>query len=968
MFCTKLIFKWHYPILILWLYYTCTLTLVCYAQHPNLKQFNIEEGLSGTSAYDIKQDSKGYLWIATNGGISRFDGKNFKNYTTENGLQESAIYKLFIDKNDRVWFWNLKPKISYIENDSIITIHTIPSNNTYSMFDVKSPPTNTILDPSLPFKYLKSDSSIIFNTTRNFNYYTYHKGRSFVSHNNLLYVYSNNPYKPDTTFNFNFDVSTRVVQNNLGILCHSLAPKDLYLINDSLQVKKLSFAHIAPKSDNLLSHTTSQDDIIWINDNEKVYLCEWKEDAFYPIRSLIFEVKINAISEDHEGNTWFSTEGNGIYCLAKGAWAFQNYSKQDGLNDNHLFSINADTQNNIWLGLGNGKVQQINNLGQLSTLNIKQTREIIKIVPLRNKHMLFLSNNGISIINKKHQLVQKKDLLTCKTAYQNNDGFIWIGGISSASKYAPNNFDTPIEISPKYGRTYALLEHQDTLFLGTEKGLFYYHTKNKTSGNYKPNYPPLNVMVRDIIITKDQTKWIATVGNGVIALKNDTMYQLNKASHQLSHNSCRQLFYDEPSNAIWVSTLKGINKITNLQQVPQVAINTYTQHDGLVFDEATGIYVDKTNKVWISTKDGLSQLNEKETIKDTVAPLVYLTKFKVWEKDTLLQKKYDLAYYNNRITFNFNGVSFKTPISYKYRLQHWDEEWHNSDNNTARYTNLPPGKYIFEVKAINAYAIESAQTDQIHLHISLPFWKKWWFIIGSLCTLGLAIFMAINYQTKRIKQQYELKQLGLQGLKAQMNTHFLFNSLNAIQHFILKEDAISAYTYLSNFAQLVRQTLYYSEKSHISIEQEIKLLTNYLTLEQLRLNHAFDFTIYAHPTVYSNTQIPAMFIQPYAENAVRWGMKQIDYQGKITISFTPYNKSLIQCIIKDNGIGRKKAGEIKSKYLEQHQSMATKINDNRIELMQKWSKEKISIKIIDLYDNNNKALGTSVELLLPINS
>jgi len=173
-------------------------------------------------------------------------------------------------------------------------------------------------------------------------------------------------------------------------------------------------------------------------------------------------------------------------------------------------------------------------------------------------------------------------------------------------------------------------------------------------------------------------------------------------------------------------------------------------------------------------------------------------------------------------------------------------------------------------------------------------------------------------------------------LRSQMDPHFIFNALGNIQSMILQKDTLPAVSYLNKFAKLTRQVLEQSRKETISLDEEINTLKNYIELQQLRLNNSFEYHIEFDETIENDILIPPLLIQPFIENAVEHGLKpQLkEIKGLIEIHFSQHaDKKNLVCTIKDNGIGLAASRKLKLK--DNHESLSTKITDERLSKMQK---------------------------------
>jgi len=223
-----------------------------------------------------------------------------------------------------------------------------------------------------------------------------------------------------------------------------------------------------------------------------------------------------------------------------------------------------------------------------------------------------------------------------------------------------------------------------------------------------------------------------------------------------------------------------------------------------------------------------------------------------------------------------------------------------------------------------------------------------------------------NKQLLILQEEKEMVNLKLENLRSQMNPHFVFNALNSIQEYILKNQREKAGDYLGKFADLIRTYLDHSVKGRITLQEEIDSLNMYLELEQLRFEERLQFIISMDMRIKTDLiLIPTMLIQPYVENALKHGLLHIEGERILTIKFTQdLEKHCIICTVDDNGIGREKSKEIQSKRIKLHKSFATKATDDRISLLNYVLEKEASIETIDKF-NGDKATGTLVTIKIP---
>ena len=215
----------------------------------------------------------------------------------------------------------------------------------------------------------------------------------------------------------------------------------------------------------------------------------------------------------------------------------------------------------------------------------------------------------------------------------------------------------------------------------------------------------------------------------------------------------------------------------------------------------------------------------------------------------------------------------------------------------------------------------------------------------------------IESQKDQIEEMNDILERKL--LRAQMNPHFVFNALNAIQHFITISDKKSALNYLSKFSRLIRQTLEHSLVSWVSLSDEVRLLKNYIELEMLRFNHSFDYYIEIDESLdVEHVEIPFLLIQPYVENAINHGLRPLTKSGHLLVKIEDHDNKII-CLVEDNGIGRKASNKLTKKWPKK--SLGMTVTQKRIELLNEDIQHAASVKIFDL-ESDEQASGTRVEI------
>ena len=211
-----------------------------------------------------------------------------------------------------------------------------------------------------------------------------------------------------------------------------------------------------------------------------------------------------------------------------------------------------------------------------------------------------------------------------------------------------------------------------------------------------------------------------------------------------------------------------------------------------------------------------------------------------------------------------------------------------------------------------------------------------------------------------------LANVEMHALRAQMNPHFIFNCLNSIDYYILKNDMETASDYLNRFSRLIRLILQNSRSNYVNLKDELEALKLYIEMESLRFDESFDYEVKIGKGLQlEEIEIPPMLLQPYVENAIWHGLMQREGKGKLDLVITKQNGHL-NCIIEDNGIGREAAMAIRSKSATRRKSMGMQITEDRIGMINRLYNTDARINIEDLKDDKGKASGTRVNLEIPL--
>lgn len=332
-----------------------------------------------------------------------------------------------------------------------------------------------------------------------------------------------------------------------------------------------------------------------------------------------------------------------------------------------------------------------------------------------------------------------------------------------------------------------------------------------------------------------------------------------------------------------------------------------------------------------------------------------------------------LNHKNKILELSWSILNASPDYSYQlyYKMEGFDADWRElnpQEDFNATYTNLSEGKYNFILKCHPLVNQQPFELLNIPIIIKPPYWRTWWFrILLSAAIFGI-VFSLYKWRINTIKKEERLKrefnekiaQLELSQLRSQMNPHFMFNCLNSIKLYILKNEKELAAEYLSSFSQLVRDILNYSSLDFIPLWDEIRTLKTYIELEKMRFSKEFDFELDIDPQIdLTHTSVPPMLLQPFIENAIWHGLMHKDGERKLNVEFFIVKEKL-KVEITDNGIGREKAAQIRSKSAAK-KSHGISITQSRLSQF----KGIYDLEIIDLKTEHGFPAGTKVIIEIP---
>lgn len=349
---------------------------------------------------------------------------------------------------------------------------------------------------------------------------------------------------------------------------------------------------------------------------------------------------------------------------------------------------------------------------------------------------------------------------------------------------------------------------------------------------------------------------------------------------------------------------------------------------------------------------GISLETEK-ALPDSISPISRL--FNSTEKETQTQLQQE-AYENLAKAYEQKGQLAEALVNYKRAAAFADSLATLRDLALREAISMTSNLADREEEILRMQQKQALQDAALRQQRNI----NWLLTAGFIALLIAGFFILRNYRAKRRAN----KLLALRSLRSQMNPHFIFNSLNSINSFISKNDERSANRYLSSFSRLMRTVMEHSSHDFVPLTAELQVLELYLSLEHFRFADKFEYSFEVAPGIQADQiEVPPMLIQPYIENAIWHGLRYKETPGVLRVAFRQEGDKLIG-IVEDDGIGRARSQELKTKNQKTHTSTGLKNTAQRIELINSLYGKGVSVTISDL-ETDCEDCGTRVEIVIP---
>ena len=950
------------------------------AQSPDIIQYQRKDGIFTNGAnLHLMQDSRGFIWGCSAMGVFKFDGTHFSKFDTENGLPNIGPVQTVEAPDGTIWVLNYNGQLAFYRDgcfhhypltDSVQKLLVGGNNWHFSINEKGRFYIGTVRDGLWEFDTTTKTltQKIVQGHVRKGLCIWFRKGGVPVAFGLTEHAWKladslhfiNDQLTPVKSIAYDFGRQTQefrpyLAQNSEGLTA-------LIFGRNVIELSERNGVENALHSPEFLLSLAYSDNT-WLIGTRGGGIKRLKTKSLSPVSPLVLHGRdILSVINDYDGGIWATVRSEGLAYIPSPDVLRFTTSNSHIPADNIKTITTADSCLFVTTG-ENGVFQFTPQSSKLlywkGRKNPSMQARFGTIFFNPSNHELYLTydNHIAHFIQGSFEKIQFTGLsspdIPITSFIDVQEMGTWALGHYSGFRFVK---DEIVETLPQRNDRFmqgVLTPHG--LFLSGFKGLYLYRDSQLTY--LGDNDPVFRSGIASLCFYQDAL-WVSHPVEGLCIYGNGKLIPV-EATKGLG--MVRNLTSE--SDTLWAHDLDHLIKIfynsNDSISVIQYRIN---------FDNNARIrnFVIQGRRFYFSTSNGIMSI-DRGHLQVPSAPQTSFTSIAIDDVDTALLPHYTLGYHQNLLQIGFHGMDFRSQnITYKYRMKGVDKRWKYTSDNKLQYTELRPGNYVFDVYSQLPEGTLSKTPASVAFTIKPPIWETWWFrimaiVFGMMLLLGVFKWRIRGLERKR-KIDLRLHELERKALRSQMNPHFIFNVLGAIQGYVSESDTHSSEIYLAKFARLIRLILENSRKTYVLLQAELDMLKNYLDMEKMRFRHKFEYHFEIGPEVDPEViEVPSMLIQPYIENAVLHGMSPLEGAGKIILKVERTNDTLV-CTIDDNGSGMRAKANDRSA----HRSFGMLITSERLKLLSDQSFQNFKVDVRD------KALqgghGTRVILQIPINT
>lgn len=763
------------------------------AQTYPFVNYGVQDGLAQSNISGIVQDRQGFLWIATESGVSKFDGKTFINYTTENGLASNNVSALLLDGKGNVWMGHENGGLTKYNGKGFVQVTSDLLPKDKKIYSLSQERSGSIWISTAASGAIKILDPEVINSPSNFKSYSSKEGLDqyvffaiedragtiwYLTGIGIKYFDKNtNKFEFFRPAGMPMGQVTSINSDNKGNLLIGTSTGCI----SRYDPEKKTFEEII-KPGTIAGNMGGGANFVYTIYEDRVGniwatilnygVCRWsvsdRKLTFFNSTNGLAVDKIKCIAEDREGNILLGTIGEGFE-IFKGE-KFVSFSKKNGLVNDQVYTICKDKNSNYWFGTNDGisvydpkatadkafKTISLGILGGNSARSIVQDKNGNMWIGTYGAKLFMydVSKSAFGNISDINEYVNV--LVNCLLVDSKNN--LWIGTVEGVVRADLNNRSVKV-----YRTVDGLSDNDISCLFEDSKGNIWIGTKQKgismfNGTSFKIMNKENGLTYQSVTSICEDTKkriWIGTEGGGAFVYNNG-VYQNYKMKDGLVSDFITLVNTDKNGN-VWLGTNKGLSKYSDSEQ----RFYSYLKNEGFTGIETkpNAVYNDNDGNIWFGTVNGVFKYNQAKDIANVLEPLTQITRFRVNLKDYPLDSIVNLSYKENSLYFEFVGISLSGPdqVKYKMMLENYDETWLPLTSQSFQvYSNLPHGKYVFKLEACNSNGVCNANPITIRIVITPPFWKTWWFYAGIIIIGLFILFTYIKIRERSLKLEKKI--------------------------------------------------------------------------------------------------------------------------------------------------------------------------------------------------------------------
>lgn len=925
--------------------------------------YTTAQGLPSNKAYQVYCDSKGFVWIGTDKGAARYNGISFERFTTVEGLPDNEIFSFREDKEGRLWIGSYGGALCYYKDQVFHTAENTP----FLRLPDRISFTNriSVAEDSSVIILFKNHRQFIVIKKNEIKRYGLDgtsdsagicelqgvrkaKGGGYgLLYNNKVVdmdsdgrIRGSRPYAQGSQYLYATSEDKEYLVNNTGI--YTLDERLLFPIKKLLPNNGYT---VAGAGDVQVLCTTRG---LFINDSL------W----------LFKGVQITSYCRDPEGNFWFSTLLNGVYCLGRDFLRTKEYGNSYSSNVKYVrpgHALSFMTDDNKVYRLEGDSIRFCRTASYPERYCWKSDYEAgtadkeirggsyLKAAKARNDKIRLLS------------LLHAQDIFyddSCVYGRWGSD-MVYVpykGKAPVSNRGVASLFALPLVGSNIYCTA---RDTNNVTWFSTAEGLYY------ISGR-KVHAPPWGrgLSFRAFVCHKGYLIGYTAVNDLLIVQRQGALCKIDTLKHQ---NCIWDQLYALPDGRLLIGTNNQYRALTFSGDTVTLDIieNRFLpRHATRIWGDSAYLYFFGNGTV--------SRFPASVIDMPIKPPLVFFTTLKTADSTYYANGEITLSYLDAKnIRLGFRGQSFGSEeVLYAYALATEQEPvatW-NPVKEEINLSTLAPGRYTIKVRASNLSGAAGAEAV-LRLTLLKPYWQKWWFVLlASLLGIGMiaygirrAIARKFKQRQRQLEARIKFQQSEFKALNALMNPHFIFNSLNNIQQLIHSDDRDAADRYLLIFSKLVRQNMQNISKGLVPLHKELELVDNYLQLERLRFRDRVGFRIEIdEAALETDLLMPPLLIQPLVENAVKHGLLALRSSRGLVVVRVYEQRGVMYIEVTDNGPGL--CAEAQAPDGGLHESLGLKNVRQRIDHMCAVYNRKADFQIYSVMADDGTVTGTKATL------